>query len=154
MIDKTELEDFIAKQLEGTDLYPVEISVGKDNVIKIELDSDSAVDIDECVRLTREIEQHFDRDADDYELEVGSAGITSPLRVPRQYKRYLGKELELLTADGKKLTGLLTEAGPESFTIEREVKVKKEGAKRPVMEKETLTFGYGDVKQAKYLLKF
>ena len=154
MIDKKELQSFIEGRLEGTDYYIVDLEVTPENVIRVELDSDSGVDIDECVKLSREIEEKFDRDMEDYELEVGSAGITSPLKLPRQYKRYLGQEVEVLTSDGRKLTGILRDAGPESFVIERDVKVKKEGEKRPVIEKEALTFAYGDVKHTKYLLKF
>lgn len=154
MIDKSALENFINKKLEGTDLFLVDISVSEGNIVKVELDSDTSVDIDECVKLTREIESEFDRDKEDYELEVGSVGITSPLKMKRQYTKYVGKEMELVTKDGKKLKGMLKAADPETFVIESEEKVKAEGSKRPVVEKVDHTFGYGDVKQIKYLLKF
>jgi ribosome maturation factor RimP len=154
MIDKTELSSFIEKQLEGTDLYLVELLVSPSNEIKVEIDSDSSVDIDECIALTRAIEEAFDRDVEDYELEVGSAGLTSPFKVVRQYRKNLGNEVEVLAADGKKYKGMLKEAGPESFTVVCEEKVKPEGAKRPVLEKVERTFGYGDVKYTKYLLQF
>ncbi len=154
MIDKTELSSFIEKQLEGTDLYLVELLVSPSNEIKVEIDSDSSVDIDECIALTRAIEEAFDRDVEDYELEVGSAGLTSPFKVVRQYRKNLGNEVEVLAADDKKYKGMLKEAGPESFTVVCEEKVKPEGAKRPVLEKVERTFGYGDVKYTKYLLQF
>lgn len=154
MIDKSELASFIEKELEGTDLYLVEISISADNQIKIELDSDSVVDIDECVRLSRAIEEKFNRDDEDYELEVGSAGITSPLRLPRQYQRHIGHELEIIVDGGSKLKGLLKSVGPDSIVVEHEVKIKEEGQKRPTLVKKEETINFGSIKQAKYLLKF
>lgn len=154
MIDKTALTEFIERHLEGTDLYLVDVTVSGDNEITVEIDSDTMVDIDRCVELTRAIEEEFDRDREDYELEVGSSGLTSPFKVRRQYVKNLGREIEVLSCDGKKYKGVLRDAGDSTFTIESEEKVKPEGAKRPVLEKVDRTFGYGDVKYAKYLLQF
>ena len=154
MIDKKTLTAFIEKQLEGTDLYLVDVAVTPSNEITVEIDSDTSVDIDRCVSLTREIEQAFDRDVEDYELEVGSAGLTSPFKVRRQYEKNVGREVEVLSADGKKYKGLLREAGADTFTVVCEEKVRPEGAKRPVIEKVEHTFGYDEVKYTKYLLQF
>ena len=154
MIDKTALTQFIEQQLADTDLYLVDVAVTADNVITVEIDSDSPVDIDECIALSREIEDAFDREVEDFELEVGSAGITSPFKVLRQYQKNIGNEVEVIARDGRKYTGLLREAGPESFTIISKEKVKKEGAKRPVVEEVTRTFPYSDVKSTSYLLQF
>ncbi|MDE6754437.1 MAG: ribosome assembly cofactor RimP [Muribaculaceae bacterium] len=154
MIDKTALTAFIEKQLEGTDLYLVELAVTSGNDIKVEIDSDTSVDIDQCVKLTREIEDEFDRDVEDYELEIGSSGITSPFKVKRQYVKNIGNDVEVLTKDGKKLKGMLKSADDQGFTIVTEEKVKPEGARRPVVEKVETTFPYGDVKYTKYLLQF
>lgn len=154
MIDKTVLTEFIEKQLEGTDLFLVDLTIGGDNEIKVEVDSDTSVDIDRCVELTREIEDAFDRDDEDYELEVGSSGLTTPFKVKRQYDKNIGNDVEVLAKDGKKYKGMLRSAAGDSFTIVSEEKVKPEGAKRPVIEKVERTFGYGEVKYTKYLLQF
>ncbi len=154
MIDKVALTEFIEGQLQDTDLYLVDVAVSPTNEICVEIDSDGSVDIDECVRLTHAIEEAFDREVEDYELEVGSAGITSPFKVLRQYQKYLGQEVEVLARDGKKYKGMLREANPDAFTIVSEEKVKADGAKRPTLEKVTRTFPYGDVKYTKYLLQF
>ena len=154
MIDKTALTQFIEDRLKDTDLYLVEVAITPANEIRVEIDSDTSVDIDECVALTRAIEEAFDRDVEDYELEVGSAGLTSPFKVVRQYEKNIGNEVEVLGCDGKKYKGMLREAGPESFTIISEEKIKAEGAKRPVLENVSRTFSYGDVKYTKYLLQF
>lgn len=154
MIDKKSLEEFIDGKLSGTDLFLVDLTVSPDNVIRVEIDSDTRVDIDECVDLTRAIESAFDRDVEDYELEVGSCGLTSPFKVRRQYEKYLGNEVEVLSSDGRKFKGMLREAGPETFTVVSEEKVRTEGSKRPVMEKVDHTFRYDEVKYTKYLLQF
>ena len=154
MIDKTALTEFVEQQLEDTDLFLVEVKVTPDNVITVEVDSDSPVDIDECIALSRKIEEAFDRETEDYELEVGSAGITSPFKVLRQYQKNIGNEVEVIARDGRKYTGLLREAGPEAFTIISMEKVRHEGAKRPVTEEVARTFAYSDVKSTSYLLQF
>lgn len=154
MIDKSALRQFIEERLEGTDYFPVDLKVSPSNEIKVEIDSKKGIDIDFCVKLTREIEEAFPRDAEDYELEVGSAGLTSPFKVLAQYEKNVGNPVEVLTRDGRKLHGTLVEASPENFTIETTVKVKPEGAKRPVEQQQRETFGYDDVKQVVYDLRF
>ena len=154
MLETTEIKNFIEKQLEGTDLFLVDVKVKPENVIEVEIDSDSPVSIEECEKLTRAIEGEFDRDKEDYTLEVGSAGITSPFKVKRQYLKYIGKEVETVLKDGKKLTGLLKSADDEGFTIVSKEKVRKPDAKRPVVEEVEHTLGYDEVKQTKYILKF
>lgn len=154
MIDKTALKDFIEQSLEGSPLYLVDLTVSPSNEISVEVDSDTPVDIDECVALSRKIEEAFNRDEEDYELEVGSAGLTSPFKIPRQYAKHIGHEVEVLAADGKKYKGILRDAGADSFTILSEEKVKPEGAKRPVVQQVEHTFPYNEVKYTKYLLKF
>lgn len=154
MIDKKALETFIGKQLEGTDYFLVDLSVSKNNEIKVEIDSVEAVDIDFCVQLTREIEEAFPRDVEDYELEVGSAGLTSPFKVIAQYEKNIGNKVEVLTRDGRKLHGVLTSVTPEGFTIDTVVKVRPEGAKRPVEQIEPLTFTFADAKSVKYEFDF
>ncbi len=154
MIDKTALTDFIEHRLEGTDYFLVDINVSKDNEIKIEIDSFESVDIDFCIELSRAIEEAFPRDDEDYELEVGSAGLTSPFKVRAQYEKNVGNLVEVLTRDGRKLRGILTEVGDDSFTVETTRKVRPEGSKRPVEQKEPETFGYGDVKSVHYEFDF
>ena len=74
MIEKEAVKAVLEKAIEGTDLFVVDVSVDKSNRIVVEIDSDTVVDIDECVRLTRAVEAEFDRDVEDYELEIGSVG--------------------------------------------------------------------------------
>lgn len=156
MIDKNLIGEIVEKALEGTDDFLVDVHVTPDNVVTVEIDSMTGVDIDTCVRLTREIEQQVDRDVEDYELEVGSAGLTSPLKVHRQYEKNIGNELEVLTRDGRKLTGTLKSVSPDGseFTLVIPQKVKEPGKKRPTIVDTDTTIAVADTKTVKYLIKF
>lgn len=156
MIDKNLIGEIVEKALEGTDDFLVDVHVTSDNVVTVEIDSMTGVDIDTCVRLTREIEQQVDRDVEDYELEVGSAGLTSPLKVRRQYEKNIGNELEVLTRDGHKLTGTLKSVSPDGseFTLVIPQKVKEPGKKRPTIVDTDRTIAVADTKTVKYLIKF
>lgn len=161
MIDKDKLKEVIDTALAGTPMFLTELSVSPDNNIRVEVDSDMPMDIDACTALTRSIEQAFDRDAEDYELEVGSAGITSPLKVRRQYAKYLNKDVEVLTADGRKLHGVLLEVAPGEptdtdvdFTLGVPTKVRTPESKKPVVRLEPQSLNSAACKYVRYDLKF
>ncbi len=157
MIDKAKLISTIDRALAGTDIFLVSCTVSADNVINIELDSDTSMDIDHCVAVTRAIEADFDRDTEDYELEVGSAGITSPPTLYRQFKKNIGTEVEILTKDGCKLRGTLSAAedtDPVRFTVTTTVKARPDGAKRPVLQQVEEAFSADQCKYVRPEIKF
>ena len=152
MIDKNALEKVVADALAGSDMFLVSTEISADNRIVVEIERHTGnITIDDCVEINNVIEANFDRDKEDYELEVGSAGLTSPFKVLAQYVKNCGNPVEVLTCDGRKLRGTLKSATDDGFTITVSRKVKPEGAKRPVMVDEDETFGYGDVKYTKKL---
>ena len=154
MIDKTELEKVINESLEGTKMYLVTLKVSKDNVIDVALDSDEDITIDDCIAVNDAVLAAFDRDkGEDYELTVGSYGITSPLLLPRQYRKNIGYEVEVLTAYGRKLKGIIADADDEGFTLTTTVKRRLEGKKRPELVEEEERFNYSDIKQTKNIIK-
>ncbi|MGM9804234.1 MAG: ribosome assembly cofactor RimP [Muribaculaceae bacterium] len=154
MIDKQAIADVVKAQL-GEHLFLIDVTVSTDNRIVVEVDSyEGSVSIDDCVAITRAVEQQFNRDDEDYELEVGSAGLTSPFKVKAQYDKNIGNDVEVLTCDGRKLKGVLSQAGDTSFTIKVAAKVKPEGAKRPVMVEQDVTLSYEETKYTKYLIQF
>ncbi|MEZ3576251.1 MAG: ribosome assembly cofactor RimP [Muribaculaceae bacterium] len=161
MIDKELLRQTVIESMTGTDLFLVDITITPGNDITVEIDSASGVDIDACAAITRAVEAAFDRDTEDYSLEVGSAGLTSPMRVRGQYDKNVGNDVEILTRDGRKLHATLVEVAPGDvadtdvdFTVEVTVKVKEPGAKRPVTKTEPLKLNSKDCKYVKYDLKF
>lgn len=154
MIDKQKLIETIKDAINGTPLFLVDVTVSPDNNITVEVDSMDRVDIDECVKLTRDIEAVFDRDVEDYQLEVGSAGLTSPFKVKEQYLKNIGNQVEVLTRDGSKFKGTLTAVGDDDFTVMVTKKVKEEGKKRPVEVEEPVVTKVADTKTVKYLIDF
>lgn len=156
MIDKEKLTQTVEEAIAGTENFLVEIKVTPDNNITVEIDNPEGVDIDTCAKLTRDIEAAFDRDVEDYQLEVGSAGLTAPFKVKGQYLKNIGNEIDILTRDGRKLHGVLTAVSDDGseFTVEVEEKVKEPGKKRPVVVQRPLTFKVADTKSVTYRIDF
>ena len=156
MIDKNLIASIVEEQLEGTDGFLVDVRVSPTNVVTVEIDSMTGVDIDTCARLTRAIEDKVDREVEDYELEVGSAGLTSPFKVAKQYEKNIGNDIEVLTRDGRKLSGTLQSLAPdgESFVMTVKEKVKEPGKKRPVIVDTPVELKVADTKSVKYQINF
>ena len=154
MIEKKLLIDLTEEYLKDSPNYMVDLTVGADNAITIEIDNDQGVDISDCVEMSRHLESKLDRDTEDYELTVTSAGLTSPFKTKRQFKKYQGKEVEVLSRNGQKVTGLLQSSDEDGFTITITKKVKLEGAKRKTEVEEAIRFLYDEVKYTKYLIRF
>ena len=154
MIDKNVVTRIVDGWLEGKDYFLVDVTVTPDDKIVVEIDHAEGVWIDDCVELSRYIESKLDREEEDYELEVGSAGIGQPFKVLQQYLIHIGQEVEVMTKGGQKLTGVLKHADEEKFTVSVQKKVKMEGAKRPKLVEEDETFTYEQIKYTKYLISF
>ena len=154
MIEKKLINDFAVEFLNDSPNYLVDVLVGADNTITVEIDNDHGVDIDDCVTLSRHLESKLDRDAEDFELTVTSAGLTSPFKTARQYQKYAGKEVEVLTKKGQKMTGILKSSDPAGFILTVTRKVRPEGAKRKTEATEDLHFAFDEVKHTKYRIRF
>ncbi|MBU3854108.1 MAG: ribosome assembly cofactor RimP [Candidatus Paraprevotella stercoravium] len=154
MIEKNIVKQIVEEWLQDKDYFLVDVSVSNDNRIVVEIDHAEGVWIEDCVELSRFIESKLDREKEDFELEVGSAGIGQPFKVHQQYVNHLGKDVEVLTLDGVKYQGELHEVNDDTFSILRTVKKKEEGAKRPRMVEELVTFRYDEIKYTKYLISF
>lgn len=152
MTDKQIIIDLVEKFLQETasESFFVDATVSRDNVISVIIDNDKAVDIDECVALNHYIDNHLDRDIEDFELEVGSAGLTSPFKTLRQFAKYEGKPVEVLTRTGEKLRGTLGQADEEGFEITITRKVKPEGGKKKIEISETLRLAHSGVNAVRY----
>lgn len=149
MIDKDLIRQTIEEKLASTDCFLVSLSISGDNQIMVEIDSETSVDLDFCVELTRYIEQHFDRDAEDYSLEIGSYSITKPFVDRRQYRKNIGRKVEVLTEESRKIRGTLVAVDNDGFTLEIEEKELVEGQKRKKLVKKEIILLYNSVKQTK-----
>jgi len=148
MITSKNIRDVVEETLNNDDLYIVEVTVDLNNRIKVILDSDKTVSITDCISVNRAIEQHFDRDEDDFSLEVTSAGLGQPLVLLRQYNKLIGKKLEITVDNGLKLSGELKKVNGEYVELLEESKKRKAGTNEPLLHKLTL----GNIKQAKAII--
>ncbi len=154
MISKDTVRSIVEEWLDGKEYFLVDIEISPDDRIVVEIDHADGVWIEDCVELSRFIEDHLSRDEEDYELEVGSAGLGQPFKVAQQYHCFLGKDVEVLDADGKKYKGVLKAVDGNDFTVTVQEKQKVEGKKRPQLVDTDHTFQMDKVKYTKYLINF
>ncbi len=154
MIDKNVVKGIVEQWLEDKDYFLVDVEVSPDDKIVVEIDHADGVWIEDCVELSRFIEAHLSRDEEDYELEVGSAGLGQPFKVPQQYECFVGKEVEVLDGDGKKVKGVLKSVDGNTFVVTVSEKVKVEGKKRLQTMDVDHTYDMDKVKYTKYLINF
>lgn len=154
MISKDTVRSIVEEWLDGKEYFLVDIEISPDDRIVVEIDHADGVWIEDCVELSRFIEDHLSRDEEDYELEVGSAGLGQPFKVAQQYHCFVGKDVEVLDADGKKYKGVLKAVEGNDFTVTVQEKKKVEGKKRPQLVETDYTFQMDKVKYTKYLINF
>ena len=154
MIEVQKMREAAERFIEGSDLFIVDIKVSPSNDLELTIDSDTAVSIETCVELSRTIEAEFDREQEDFSLMVASAGVGQPLKVLRQYRKLIGKPVEVVLKDGTKILAELRDASEESITIAYPEKVAVEGKKRKVEVENTRTYPLDDVKTTKEYLDF
>lgn len=154
MILKDTVLQIVNDYIAGSVYYLVDLNISTDNRISIEIDAFDGVSLDYCVELSKHIESKIDRETEDYELEVSSAGLTEPFKVLKQYEKNIGNEVEVLTKSGIKLSGVLVSANNDEFTVSIEKKVQPEGSKRKIIVNEDTTYNYNDIKYTKYIIRF
>ena len=147
MIEKSKIEKVVKELIADSDVFLVSVKVSGSNKIMVLIDKNAGITIDECVAVHREIECRFNRDEEDYELQVSSPGLTSPFIVIEQYLKNEGKKVEVLDNDGKKHTGVLKNVTAGGFELEAEVKTK--GKPKEIVE---LSFNFDQVKSVKIVL--
>lgn len=153
MIDKTKIAELVNEML-ADDQFLVDVTVSPTNVIHVMVDSDNGISINQIVEISRYVEGKLDRDVEDFELSVFSAGLTEPFRLVRQYKKNIGKEIGLVLANGQRLTGMLLAANDQGIELETASKEKMEGSKKKELVKRIHQFQYSEIKEAKTILKF
>ena len=146
MIEKIKILELVNQALEGSDKFLVSLKITPDNRIYVDIDGDNGVTIDDCIELSRAIESQLDRDAEDFALDVSSAGADQPLKLTRQYVKNIGREVEVVTYDGEKTVGELTAADEEH------IEVRMAGTKKQAPQE--LSFARGDVKSTRVVIKF
>jgi ribosome maturation factor RimP len=143
------ITDFLAQ---SDDLFLVELKITPGNQITVLLDGDKGITIEKCTTINRALYKYIEQSglfADgNFSLEVSSPGVGKPLKLFRQYKKNVGRNLEVELADGTKSEGKLTEADEEGITIE-----EKEGKGKKMTVKITRIL-FNQIKEATVLITF
>jgi ribosome maturation factor RimP len=153
MVDKKKIAAIVEEQLDEN-MFLVEVTVNASNVIKVFIDSFDGLTIDQCVHISREIEQNLDRDKEDFELQVSSPGLSEPFRVKEQYLKNVGHNVEIVTAEDVKLEGELLHAGDDEILIKSAKRERVEGHKKKQLIVKEHQLKYGEVKSAKVVVSF
>ena len=154
MLRKQDIQTIVERYTAGTELFLVSVKVSADNVVEVVIDGPQGVNLDQCVELSHAINAAFDREVEDFELTVSSAGLDQPLQVLAQYLKYIGKEVEVVLKAGKKLKAILLEVADDAITIQYETLQKVDGKKRKQPVTLTETHLLTNVKSTKPIIKW
>ena len=154
MIERNTVKTVVEEWLSGNDYFLVDVTFTPDDRIVVEIDHADGVWIEDCAELSRFMQERLGEELGDYELEVGSAGIGQPFKVEQQYLNHIGKDVEVLDAEGKKVQGVLKQVDGRNFVVTVKEKQKLEGKKRPQLVDVDKTFNMDNIKYTKSLLSF
>jgi ribosome maturation factor RimP len=149
MADQHKIEQYLASILATKDIFLVGVKVDQNNRIVVHIDTADGISIEECARVSRELEDWLDREQEDFALEVSSPGLDAPFRVVDQYRKNVGRDIIVVRADGERLAGNLKETGENGIVLE--VSRKKKG-KPPSTTLHELSFS--EIKSARVSLTF
>ena len=138
---------------EDESLFLIDFSISPDNRINVIIDGDHGVTVTDCIKISRSIEHNLDREEVDFSLEVASAGATAPMKMPRQYKKNIGRKLAVETTETK-FEGNLTAVNDEHIVLEWKAREPKPIGKGKVTVQKRQEIEFSDIKKAKVVLKF
>jgi len=138
---------------ENHSLFLISLSISDQNHILIVIDGDEGVSVNDCIAVSRKIEHNIDREETDFSLEVTSAGVSEPLKFPRQYRKNIGRNLEVRT-NSNKFEGNLTTVDDEGITLTWKTREPKPVGKGKItVEKET-KIAFQEIEEAKVVITF
>ncbi|WP_278553322.1 ribosome assembly cofactor RimP [Elizabethkingia bruuniana] len=136
------------------DLFLIELKISADSNITVIIDGDQSVSLQDCLDVSRAVEFQLDREEHDFSLQVMSPGLSEPLKLPRQFAKNIGRELDVLLNDDTKIQGELKIVGVDSITLElkyRRPKLVGKG-KEDVIEDRIIPLT--EIKKALVVIKF
>lgn len=154
MTDIQKIIETAERKLQGSDMFVVGCTCSPGNEIELLIDSDTSVSIDACAELNRALEAELDREEEDFSLTVASAGIGSELKCMRQYRKLVGKSVEVLLTSGIKITARLDAVDETGITLSYEEKQTVEGKKRKQLVTVTRTYPFAEIKSTREYLDF
>ena len=150
MIDCQKIKALAEQQLVGTDVFVVSCKVSPSNEVELLLDSDTSVQLETCAAVNEAMAD----DEEDFSLTVASAGIGEELKCERQFRKLVGRPVEVLLLNGTKIRALLDAADAGGITLSYEEKQAVEGKKRKQLVKVVKRYAFSEVKYTKEYLDF
>lgn len=144
----------VEEKIRNTDLFLVDVKVKPSNKIEVFLDALKGVKIENCIEINRFLEGSLDREKEDFDLTVSSAGLDEPFKVPMQYTKNLGKQVALIKKSGEKVVGVLSAFENETVVIETRRTERKAAGKGKQFVVEPLTIPMEEIKETKIELSF
>ena len=154
MISKDIVKGFVLSVIGDTAIFVVDVRVDSANKISVEVDKPEGITIEECINISRAIENGLDREIEDFELEVSSPGLTEPFKVMEQYHKNCGRQVDVVKRDGQKINGLLQRIDEEGIELELKAKIKELGQKRSKIVTQTVFLKFSDIKTTKVTITF
>lgn len=154
LITKEHILSLATEHLKDSPLFVTGIRISSDQQINLFIDGDQGVTIKDCVELSRAIESNLDRTKDDFALDVSSHGATTPLTLPRQYLKHIGRTFEIRLEDGTKLEADLVACTPENITVETSARENKPLGKGKITVTKQHIINHTQIKESKVKLKF
>ncbi|WP_339609819.1 ribosome assembly cofactor RimP [uncultured Planktosalinus sp.] len=139
---------------ENPKLFLIDFNIDQNNDIKVILDGDEGVSLSDCIAVSRAIEHNIDREEFDFSLEVASAGASSPLTMPRQYKKNIGRILEVKTQDGQTVEGTLTGVSEKGINLQWKTREPKPVGKGKITVDKSLDIPFENIKDSKVKIIF
>ena len=139
---------------ERKDLFLIDLKFSAGDDITVILDGDNGVSLQDCLDASRAIEFNMDREDHDFSLQVMSAGLSEPLSSERQFRKNIGRDLDILMNDSTKIEGELAKVDDEKITLILRYRKPKDVGKGKVDVKEEKEIPYSEIKKALVAIKF
>ncbi|MDX6747953.1 ribosome assembly cofactor RimP [Polaribacter sp. PL03] len=153
-MNQTAVKDIVDEALAlNESLYLIELSISVNNKVQVVVDGDNGVPLSECIRISRSINDTFDREEEDFSLEVATPDIAHPLKVKRQYIKNINRILKVKTAE-EEYEGTLIEADEDKIVLQWKAREPKPIGKGKVTVEKTATIEYSEIKEAKVKIVF
>jgi|TARA_B110000459_G_scaffold35252_1_gene37427 ribosome maturation factor RimP len=154
MIGKEQILELIQDKLTENNCFLVELEIGEGNAISIEIDSYDGISVTDCIEISKVIDNSLDREIEDFEMNVSSAGLDKPLRVIEQYKKNIGRDVKVVPVEGIVVKGELIEVNEEGIVVEHSYKERIEGRKKKetIVKQEKIKFN--NIKETTIIISF
>jgi len=153
-MDQSKVRDLVEEALAlNESLYLVDLSISENNKIQVTVDGDNGVPLSECIRISRSVDNNFDREEEDFSLEVSTPDIAHPLKLKRQYIKNINRILKVKNSE-EEFEGTLVEADEDKIVLSWKAREPKPIGKGKVTVTKTVTLAYKDIKEAKVKIVF